>query len=667
MEHRKREPHFPGPDLVSPGAMRTSAAALSSLLVLSFASIAGAQPSVDVRGFRASTDPASGLYLEPASSPGTGEWNAGLWLSYAYRPITLRDPVSDEIRFDVIEHQLTADLVAGVGIAGRAALGVDVPVLLHESGDDPTPESMRALGDSKLPSSGLGDLALTGKLTLVKPTGGDFGGFALALHERFTAPTGDEASFLGEGAVTSETRLLAEYRLVALGVHLALGAKLRAEEARVACADTPVDLCDTRFGHELPYGLGLSLKPQALGIDEEGRFTLFLEAHGHLPLSPIGPFERAAVAEAQAGLGARYAIGDVSLLAGVETSLIGSVGGAPLRAIASVSWAPRVHDADGDGVEDDVDQCRELAEDRDGFQDDDGCPEGDNDEDGVVDEEDRCPAQQEDEDGFQDDDGCPDADNDADTVPDTDDGCPDEAGPATAAPGGRRGCPVRDTDADGIESDKDRCPDQAEDKDGFQDDDGCPDPDDDGDSIPDAQDACPREKGVNSDDPRLRGCPDPDADRDVILGPADRCPDRPEAWNGLDDADGCPDGDPGKQRPLVTVKDTKAGPAVELSGAVRFNDAGEVDPASAPLLSALAAELLQHPGWTVRVGVRPSKRLDDAAAQRRAAAALAELQRLTRRKDVGEVAPWDEVKDAPRAVVHGVAFKLRAAAAAVAK
>ncbi|WP_437278817.1 thrombospondin type 3 repeat-containing protein [Sorangium sp. So ce375] len=393
--------------------MRPSAFALSSLLAGSVASLAAAQPSADLRGFRASIDPGAGVYLEPAATPDTGEWSASLWASYAYRPITLRDPASDEVRFDVIRHQVSADFAAGVGVARRLLLGVTLPVVLHQTGDAPTSDATRVLGDTWLPAQALGDLGLVGKLTLVQPTGGELGGFALALHERFTLPTGHEASFVGEGGVTNELRLLAEYRLIAFGAHAAAGLKLRADEARFGCEATPAsaagaDPCPTVFGHELPFGLGLSFRPQILGVDPEGRATFFLEAHGHLPLSPIAPFENQETAALELGLAARYALGDVSLLAGVETALAGGVGTAPLRAVLSVAWSPRVHDADGDGVEDDADQCRELAEDRDGLQDGDGCPEGDADEDGIVDEEDRCPLQKEDEDGVDDEDGCPD-------------------------------------------------------------------------------------------------------------------------------------------------------------------------------------------------------------------------------------------------------------------
>lgn len=81
-------------------------------------------------------------------------------------------------------------------------------------------------------------------------------------------------------------------------------------------------------------------------------------------------------------------------------------------------------DRDGDGIPDDVDQCPDVAEDKDGFQDEDGCPDYDNDKDGIYDEQDECPNNPEDRDGFQDMDGCPDTDNDKDGIPDVSDNCP---------------------------------------------------------------------------------------------------------------------------------------------------------------------------------------------------------------------------------------------------
>jgi outer membrane protein OmpA-like peptidoglycan-associated protein len=103
-------------------------------------------------------------------------------------------------------------------------------------------------------------------------------------------------------------------------------------------------------------------------------------------------------------------------------------------------------DTDGDGITDTRDSCVMTPEDKDGYLDEDGCPEPDNDLDTVADESDRdgsgkdCKNDPEDPDGFEDADGCPDLDNDKDTVVDLDDQCPNEPG----EPGGDKpGCPKK--------------------------------------------------------------------------------------------------------------------------------------------------------------------------------------------------------------------------------
>jgi OmpA-OmpF porin, OOP family len=112
------------------------------------------------------------------------------------------------------------------------------------------------------------------------------------------------------------------------------------------------------------------------------------------------------------------------------------------KTIAPIVEPPKTDDdPDKDGIIGTNDKCPTEAEDKDGFQDDDGCPDPDNDGDGVADANDKCIAEPEDKDSFQDDDGCPDPDNDGDGVPDA----------------------------------ADKCGDQPETKNGFQDDDGCPD------------------------------------------------------------------------------------------------------------------------------------------------------------------------------------------------
>jgi tetratricopeptide (TPR) repeat protein len=130
-------------------------------------------------------------------------------------------------------------------------------------------------------------------------------------------------------------------------------------------------------------------------------------------------------------------------------------------------------DTDGDGIEDPNDECPEKKEDKDGFEDEDGCPDKDNDEDGIPDQEDECPMKPEDKDGFEDEDGCPDKDNDEDGIPDQEDECPMKPEDKDGFED-EDGCPDKDNDGDGIADSEDECPLKPGDADGFKDSDGCP-------------------------------------------------------------------------------------------------------------------------------------------------------------------------------------------------
>ena len=633
-------------------------------------------PSLNLRNFTAPLDPGSGVWVQPTDSPATGEWNVGLFTSYAFRPVTLRDASTNAIAFDVIKHQVTSDLVAGVGLWRRLHVGFDLPVLVYQTGDALTPVASATLGDStyKLPGQGFGDLGIDAKLTLLRvgpegadphpprPEGADRGGFGVALTERLSLPTGDTASFLGEGALTSEARILGEYRLASLGIHAALGFKLRGHTEDFACGTVGTEACTGRFGNEVPFGLGVSFSPRsrALGAGPRGRMSWFLEMNGHLPVSPLAPFKGTAATSLQLDLAARIGLGgDVSLLAGVQTSLLaggGGVGDAPLRVVASLSWAPRSHDQDGDGIPDDVDRCPLLAEDFDGFEDHDGCPESDNDGDGIPDALDKCPNEPEDYDGFQDADGCPDPDNDQDHIPDAEDACPNEPGPPNPDPK-KNGCPVHDRDGDGIPDERDACPDEPGPANADPLLNGCPPGrDSDGDGIPDSEDACPSVKGVRSANPKENGCPDPDPDKDTFIGDEDKCPNDPETWNGYQDVDGCPDQAPGPSHPLVTVKPSKGFEAIEVSRAIAFKAGNEIEAASLLTLRAVASELVKHPSWKILVGVRPSPKGTDADA--RARAIVTALRRYARREHAADTASWATVKAAPRAAELGVGFVL---------
>lgn len=205
-------------------------------------------------------------------------------------------------------------------------------------------------------------------------------------------------------------------------------------------------------------------------------------------------------------------------------------------------------DGDGDGIADEFDKCPDEA----GVATNDGCPEQvDADGDGVPDKEDLCPN----EIGLVNLNGCPDRDGDG--LADKDDACPDETGPLS-----NDGCPEMkgsgDRDGDGLIDSVDKCPDEA----GPINLHGCPPKDRDGDGVLDGMDECPDAFGpvnlngcpdsdgdgvIDKDDGcpdeagplSLNGCPPKDKDGDGVLDPADDCPDIP----GLVHFNGCPDSD----------------------------------------------------------------------------------------------------------------------------
>lgn len=610
-------------------------------------------PSIDARTWRPSTDPNASLVIEPVTTPGPGVVSFGGYASYTYRPFTLRRARTEDAAYRPIEHLMALDAVANLGIGERFAVGADVPIIVFQDGTRGLPPIVSSV--DRTPMTGVGDLGLSLKGTLVR---NDQGGFGLAGLGLVTFPTGDRTSFMGDGSTTVSARLLAEYTLVIVSAQASLGYKLRTDHDTWPAAASG----GYRFGDELPWTVGFGFRPGVLGLDPGNRQRWELAAHGWLPAGPVGPFglgERGSAALSPALIGAsdRIELGryrDAYVLAGAEVGLTQAVGVPTLRGVVAIGWAPRDHDMDHDGVKDDLDGCPEIAEDRDGFEDADGCPEIDNDDDGILDKEDRCPNVA----GVASTDptknGCPVPDRDGDGVPDDVDACPDEKGSASPDPK-HNGCPFGDGDGDGVDDAHDKCPSQPEDKDGFQDEDGCPDPDNDGDGIADREDACPNVAGEPSADPARNGCPNLDRDGDTFDNDVDKCPDSAEVFNGVADDDGCPD-EGGKL--LVTIDDKRA---VRLATPVRLETAGdgfEVAPASVPVLRALALELNRHRDWTLAIGVRPPPGEPTAAQMEslaRSFAVVRALSALSRRDGVAETVGWDAVKKQPQADA-GMAF-----------
>jgi outer membrane protein OmpA-like peptidoglycan-associated protein len=254
-----------------------------------------------------------------------------------------------------------------------------------------------------------------------------------------TAPQSDRFGFGGALAVAAYGRV---------APWLLLGAKLRAGALMDGDPPSESALVDPGVGTFQTLSGMLRLRPFASGGDPRSGVGFFVEGGGGGTLT--GTLVRPHV---EAGLGYGIAAGDVAiaptaryvqvvqssdplsdedarlLLVGVELAFVDGHREAPAPAVAApaavVVAAPA--DTDGDGVLDGDDACKTEPEDKDGYQDDDGCPERDNDGDRVADADDKCPNEPEDFDAFEDDDGCPEADNDRDGFADADDKCPLEA------------------------------------------------------------------------------------------------------------------------------------------------------------------------------------------------------------------------------------------------
>jgi hypothetical protein len=462
--------------------------------------------SFDVQLFHPAVGPKGFVTLDSADVPGHLQFNVGLLGNYQYGAFALDSTVKDTdgnaktTPLDVVRHQAMAELYGAVGLFNLFEIGVAVPMTLYLAGDDF--DSTGVGTGAQIHARGIGDVRLEAKAALV--AFGPDQAFVFGLSAGVTFPTaensgplGEKSAFLGEKTFTGRGRALLEYQSPdRFRVLLMAGALLREKSHAFRAV----------MGSQLLYGAAVDyrvLRDMSVLAEFNGR----VGSRTYVDANPA-EFDLAMRA---------YLPAMFSLLMGAGVGLDHGIGSPMVRGFVGLGWAPDFRDRDHDGIIDALDRCPDEAEDKDGFQDDDGCLDEDNDNDGIPDALDKCPNQAEDFDGFEDEDGCPDLDNDKDGIPDSDDACPNEPEDGK----GKRpfdGCPStsEDSDGDGIPDVKDKCPDEPEDKDGFEDGDGCPDLDNDKDGIPDKQDKCPNQpetlNGYRDDD----GCPDPGAEWVVL-------------------------------------------------------------------------------------------------------------------------------------------------------
>jgi outer membrane protein OmpA-like peptidoglycan-associated protein len=504
------------------------------LLVLASAATAAADPTsgVDSALFRSSYDTGGVFAVEGARLMPTHDLAFKLLLGYGRTPLKLAVPgIGDGGKDRVLDHLVTLDLAFGMTLGDRIAFGLDVAGYRTSTGTgygvrgrygaggrvtarstglialrplsniDP---SARSGNDSAYLGDGLAgplDARFGVKLALVKRPR-----FAVTAVGSVFLPFGEDEMLLGDKNVVFEPKLAVDWRKDRVHATRLVGnVAARIRERTVLEGYDASDLAMSDLDARAVLDVGSELVVGAGGVYEVSpRLSVAGEAQLFVPLPDglsWGRCQRYGGEQCSSLTSADYAPGgkhgdlatvltagaQLRVSADVTASLM--IGGSPVgargdevRVTTGIIWSPQPggslapgrNDRDGDGIPDSVDACPEEPEDKDGFQDEDGCPDPDNDGDGIPDAEDQCPNEPEDKDGVQDTDGCPEGDNDKDGIPDN----------------------------------VDKCPDEPEDKDGFQDDDGCPDDDNDGDGIPDALDKCPNDpetvNGFEDDD----GCPD---------------------------------------------------------------------------------------------------------------------------------------------------------------
>jgi hypothetical protein len=484
-----------------------------------------------VQRFDAAPGPHNYFSTRGLRMEGNMAWSAGLVMNYANDPFVVAScagltdcsspsPVAGRANdVHVVRHLFTGDAMGSLTIKDRLQLGLKVPVS-YASGDNLTDNGLPN-PDYPIRAVGLGDVMLEGKY---RAYGETKDAFAVGPGVFVTAPLGHataNGSYIGDGTPTAGIRGIFDGKQGPYSVGGNLTAVFRGS-GRVG---------STELGSEFRYGIGA-------GYEASPVVRIILDGFGGTKFSSKAGTNSL---EIDGGLQVTPLASPIAVLVGGGAGVIEGVGVPKFRAILGVMYVAEARDRDGDGIKDNDDQCPTEAEDKDGYEDSDGCPDKDNDGDGILDKDDHCPNQAEDIDGFQDTDGCPDPDN----------------------------------DGDGIEDARDQCPDKKETMNGYKDDDGCPDePDKDGDGVPDSKDQCPDQPEDTDGFQDTDGCPDPDNDGDGIPDEDDECVDEPETVNGYQDEDGCPD-EPGKGP-------AKAAPKAQAPGAPAPKPAAPAPTPAAP-------------------------------------------------------------------------------------
>ena len=396
---RQKMRHTMAPRRRTPSLSLGCAAALGLALcpaVASAQTAVGTDTGLDAQLFRPASGAGEHLGLRGPGVARAGDVGFGLVFNAMRNPLMLA-PVGGGQRAAAIDWALTADFLWHVGLGRRVQLSAAIPVVLAQDGLGSTP--VLGAAGSVLGDTALRDLRLEASVALVQRARRiDARGPGVRLDLGLALPIGEERAFQSSSRVTFAPMLVADWRLPQFTFTANLGARLRTQSAAFA---------DFSVGSQGFIGIGVAFRPARTG--NLSRLGLAVDYVNLLPFTSREGFKTTTPQEVF--VGARYATDaarDIEVFAGGGIPL----GSDPLtpawRLLAGVSYAPRGNDTDGDGVVDADDRCREQPEDRDGYEDEDGCPDPDNDHDRIPDVRDRCPNEPETYNAHEDEDGCPD-------------------------------------------------------------------------------------------------------------------------------------------------------------------------------------------------------------------------------------------------------------------
>jgi hypothetical protein len=336
---------------------------------------------------------AEGAHIVPS-----GEWAISSAVSYGRNPLVRLDS-QGRILEVVVDYVTAAEISAVIGLFDRVELGLHAPYLYSSGLSQPY-----EVDDA----SGPGDFRLTSKVGLYRAR--EERGFSAAFTWLNHLPTGDSLNPDSRRGYVTEGRLSGEYRAEAWRAALNAGYRYRP-------TNSPLTELMSSSGPSLGLAGGYKLMER---LELLGEYVQRYMSYDRSPFEVLfalrarpkeeRPETLSVTMGGGFGLGTDYSSVELRLFAGL-TWRPGDEP-APQVTCQGVTMAPApsasLQDQDGDGVADSFDRCPKLAEDPDGFEDADGCPDTDNDHDGIVDALDQCMNSPETKNQFQDDDGCPD-------------------------------------------------------------------------------------------------------------------------------------------------------------------------------------------------------------------------------------------------------------------